>query len=65
MQAAATCDRFEDYIMCTGACAVNPRSPTDGVWLLDYRAGKLLGTTDSTLPGPKGNVEAFLHARRL
>jgi hypothetical protein len=37
-------DRFEDYIMCTGACAVNPRAPTDGVWLLDYRSGKLLGT---------------------
>jgi hypothetical protein len=37
-------DRFEDYVMCTGAAAVNPRSPTDGVWLLDYRAGKLLGT---------------------
>ena len=26
---------------------------------------ELLRTTDSTLPGPKGNVEAFLHARRL
>src|SRR5262245_24860805 len=37
-------DRYEDYILCTGAVAVNPRSPTDGVWLLDYRAGKLLGT---------------------
>jgi hypothetical protein len=37
-------DRFEDYIMCTGACAVNPRAPTDGVWLLDYRNGKLMGT---------------------
>lgn len=37
-------DRFEDYIMTTGAVAVNARSPTDGVWLLDYRAGKLLGT---------------------
>src|SRR5262249_44342847 len=37
-------DRFEDYIMCTGAAAVNPRNPTDAVWLLDYRAGKLLGT---------------------
>jgi 23S rRNA (cytidine1920-2'-O)/16S rRNA (cytidine1409-2'-O)-methyltransferase len=24
---------------------------------------ELLGTTDSTLPGPKGNVEAFIHAR--
>jgi hypothetical protein len=37
-------DRFEDYIMCTGAASANPRIPTDGVWLLDYRAGKLLGT---------------------
>jgi hypothetical protein len=39
-------DRYEDYILCTGAVATtNPvRIPTDGVWLLDYRAGKLLGT---------------------
>jgi hypothetical protein len=42
-------DRFEDYVMCTGACAVSPVNPkmpisTDGVWLLDYRSGKLLGT---------------------
>jgi hypothetical protein len=37
-------DRFDDYVMCTGAVALNPRSPTDGVWLLDYRRGKLLGT---------------------
>jgi hypothetical protein len=42
-------DRFEDYVMCTGACAVNPVSkqaptPTDAVWLLDYRSGKLMGT---------------------
>src|SRR5262245_37320664 len=37
-------DRYEDYVMCTGACAVTARSPTDGVWLLDYRNGKLLGT---------------------
>jgi len=37
-------DRFDDYILCTGAVAVNPRAPTDGVWLLDYRSGKLLGT---------------------
>lgn len=42
--AAATNDRFQDFIMCTGAVAVNPRAPTDGVWLLDYRSGKLLGT---------------------
>lgn len=42
---AAHNDRFEDYVLCTGAVAVsNGRAPTDGVWLLDYRAGKLLGT---------------------
>jgi hypothetical protein len=41
---ASSVDRYEDYIVCTGAVAVNPRAPTDGVWLLDYRAGKLLGT---------------------
>jgi hypothetical protein len=43
-EARAANDRFEDYIMCTGAASTNPRIPTDGVWLLDYRAGKLLGT---------------------
>jgi hypothetical protein len=43
-QARAANDRYEDYILCTGAVALNPRAPTDGVWLLDYRAGKLLGT---------------------
>ena len=41
---AASNDRYDDYILCTGAVATNPKSPTDGVWLLDYRAGKLLGT---------------------
>jgi hypothetical protein len=41
---ASSNDRFEDFIMCTGPVAVAPRAPTDGVWLLDYRAGKLLGT---------------------
>jgi hypothetical protein len=42
--AAAANDRYGDYVMCTGAVSVNPRSPTDGVWMLDYRSGKLLGT---------------------
>ncbi len=42
--AQACTDRFEDYILCTGAVETNPRIPTDGVWMLDYRAGKLLGT---------------------
>ena len=43
-QALAANDRFEDYVMCTGAVGITPRAPTDGVWLLDYRSGKLLGT---------------------
>lgn len=43
-------DRYEDYIMCTGTVSCIPGgrshtpSPTDGVWLLDYRSGKLLAT---------------------
>ena len=37
-------DRFQDYVMATGPVSINPRVMTDGVWLLDYRAGKLLGT---------------------
>jgi hypothetical protein len=41
---AGSTDRYEDYILCTGSVASNPKAPTDGVWLLDYRAGKLLGT---------------------
>ena len=41
---AASNDRFEDYILCTGQVAVTPHAPTDGIWLLDYRAGKLLGS---------------------
>jgi hypothetical protein len=48
----ASSDRYEDYIMCTGTvtAAALPAgrgriaSPMDGVWLLDYRSGKLLGT---------------------
>lgn len=42
--ARAANDRFEDYVICTGPVAVMPKSLTDGVWLLDYRSGKLLGT---------------------
>lgn len=37
-------DRYEDYILCTGPVAVVPGAPTDGIWMLDYRAGRLLGT---------------------
>ncbi|MBV9123603.1 MAG: hypothetical protein JO112_09615 [Planctomycetes bacterium] len=43
-------DRFEDYVMCTGTAFANVpvrggvASPTDGVWILDYRSGKLQAT---------------------
>lgn len=42
-QAAAT-DRYQDSVMATGAVALKPGQDSDGVWLLDYKAGKLLGT---------------------
>jgi hypothetical protein len=41
---ASTHDRYEDYIMVTGPASMTPNTPMDGVWLLDYRSGKLLGT---------------------
>ena len=41
---AASNDRYGDYVMATGAVSINPRVQTDGVWMLDYRSGKLLGT---------------------
>jgi len=41
---AAGNDRYQDYIICTSMASNNPKTPTDGVWLLDYRSGKLLGS---------------------
>jgi hypothetical protein len=41
---AASNDRFQDYVLATGAVSVKPGVQTDGVWMLDYRSGKLLGT---------------------
>ena len=41
---AASSDRYGEYVMATGAVSINPRVQTDGVWMLDYRSGKLLGT---------------------
>jgi hypothetical protein len=41
---AGSNDRYQDYVMATGPVSLNPRQQTDGVWLLDYRSGKLLGT---------------------
>jgi hypothetical protein len=49
--AEASNDRYEDYILCTGPVAIAPRAPTDGIWLLDYRAGKLLGTVIDRMQG--------------
>ena len=49
--AEAANDRYEDYILCTGPVAIAPRAPTDGIWLLDYRAGKLLGTVIDRMQG--------------
>ena len=41
---AATHDRYDDFIMCTGPASLFPGVSLDGLWLLDYKAGKLLGT---------------------
>jgi len=41
---AAGTDRYQDYILATGAVSLNARTQLDGVWLLDYRSGKLLGS---------------------
>ena len=48
---AASNDRYEDYVMCTGPVEVIPKTPTDGVWLLDYKGGKLLGTVIDRVKG--------------
>jgi hypothetical protein len=53
---AGSNDRFEDYVMCTGAVTINPRAPTDGLWVLDYRAGKLLGTV---IDRTQGKIQGF------
>src|SRR5262249_3423380 len=48
--AYAANDRFDDYILCTGPVAFQPLGDVDGVWMIDYKAGKLLGTViDRTL----------------
>jgi hypothetical protein len=43
-QALAMNDRYEDYIISTGAVTLQQNVVADGIWLLDYRAGKLLAT---------------------
>jgi hypothetical protein len=44
LEARAANDRYDDYILCTGTVADRKGAETDGLWMLDYRAGKLLGT---------------------
>ncbi len=41
---ASGIDRYQDYVMATGAVSLSARTQVDGVWMLDYRSGKLLGT---------------------
>jgi hypothetical protein len=48
---AGSTDRYQDYILATGAVTVNPKIQTDGVWMLDYKSGKLLGTVIDRLQG--------------
>jgi len=43
--AAAGNDRHDESVLCTGSVYAGPVGmDLDGVWLLDYRTGKLLGT---------------------
>ncbi len=41
---AASNDRYQDYVMATGAVSISAKIQTDGVWMLDYKSGKLLAT---------------------
>lgn len=53
--AFAANDRYQDYIIATGPASVGLVGPDlDGVWLLDYRAGKLLGTVVNRVSGQIG-----------
>lgn len=46
--ALAYTDHTEDYVMTTGQMQIGlgpgPNNVADGIWILDYRAGKLLGS---------------------
>jgi hypothetical protein len=53
--AQAANDRYEDFAMCTGPVTVSINNHTDGVWLLDYRSGKLLGTIIDRVTGKIAN----------
>ncbi len=51
--ALAGTDRTEDYIITTGSMTlgIGPNNTADGIWILDYRAGRLLGTVVDPLNG--------------
>lgn len=51
---AAGNDRFQDYIMATGAVTVSGKTQTDGVWMLDYRGGKLMASVIDKTSGKMG-----------
>lgn len=51
---AASGDRYQDYIMATGAVTVNGKAQTDGVWMLDYRGGKLMASIIDRTSGKMG-----------
>lgn len=40
----AMVDRHEETIMCTGPVQVLTGQKTDGLWMLDYRTGRLIGS---------------------
>jgi hypothetical protein len=42
--AEAANDRSEEYTMATGPVNLDPKNPMDGIWLLDYKTGRLLAT---------------------
>ncbi len=37
-------DRHEEFVICTGAAGITPRSGLDGVWMFDSKRGKLYST---------------------
>src|SRR5206468_2486861 len=57
---AATHDRYDDFIMCTGPASLFPGVSIDGLWLLDYKAGKLLGTI---IDRQSGRITSWGHRR--
>jgi hypothetical protein len=44
-------DRAKDYIMSTGQVTLGVNQVADGIWILDYRAGKLLGAVVNRFTG--------------